>query len=379
MKMIYLSKILLAIVMQFLLASLAFSEAYAIKLEKSHMISMRDGVKLSTDLYFPEGAKEKLPVILVRTVYSKNDYVNGYPLLEELVKRGYVIAVQDIRGRFESEGDYMVATGRREDGYDTIDWLTTQPWSNGKLGTEGCSYLGETQVVLSAVKHPNHVVAMPMSAASGWYKPGRAWQGFSGGVFELGQTAGWFSTEGTKVFYGPPAHIDRQAWFRSSASKNYDMKPKTDFEHYLTLLPTLPIESLLERAGIPPTDYEKWVTSHPDSEYFRNLDFARASDTFNVPALFMDSWYDYGPEETTEMFNAFRENAQSKVARNNQFMIIGPSTHCGYTEATEKTIVGEESWATLDYLGWISNYAGMTTGLKVKRMASPICPKCNIT
>ena len=341
MKIIYLSKILLAVVMQFLLASLAFSEAYAIKLEKSHMISMRDGVKLSTDLYFPEGAKEKLPVILVRTVYSKNGYVNGYPLLEELVKRGYVIAVQDIRGRFESEGDYMVATGRREDGYDTIDWLTTQPWSNGKLGTEGCSYLGETQVVLSAVKHPNHVVAMPMSAASGWYKPGRAWQGFSGGVFELGQTAGWFSTEGTKVFYGPPAHVDRQAWFRSSASKNYDMKPKTDFEHYLTLLPTLPIDSLLDRAGIPPTDYGKWVASHPDSAYFRNLDFARASDTFNVPALFMDSWYDYGPEETTEMFNAFRENAQSKVAKNNQFMIIGPSTHCGYTEATENTIVGE--------------------------------------
>lgn len=111
MKMIYLSKILLAIVMQFLLASLAFSEAYAIKLEKSHMISMRDGVKLSTDLYFPEGAKEKLPVILVRTVYSKNDYVNGYPLLEELVKRGYVIAVQDIRGRFESEGTIWLPPG----------------------------------------------------------------------------------------------------------------------------------------------------------------------------------------------------------------------------------------------------------------------------
>ena len=71
------------------------------------------------------------------------------------------------------------------------------------------------------------------------------------------------------------------------------------------------------------------------------MDFARASDTFNVPALFMDFWYDYGSEETTEMFNAFRENAQSKVSESNQFMIIGPSTHCGYTEATENTIVGE--------------------------------------
>jgi hypothetical protein len=94
----------------------------------------------------------------------------------------------------------VVAEHRREDSYDTVDWLISQGWSNQKVGSAGCSYLGETQVILAAAKHPNHVAAVPMSAASGFYMPGRAWQSFSGGVFELAQTAGWFAASGSQLF-----------------------------------------------------------------------------------------------------------------------------------------------------------------------------------
>jgi len=331
----------LTIIAMSLCSSMAWGAEYTVRLERSFMIPMRDGIKLSTDLYFPDGAKGQLPTVLIRTVYGKSDTINWSPVYKALVKSGYVVAIQDIRGRYESEGEYVVATNRREDGSDTLDWLVAQSWSNGKVGSAGCSYLGETQVVLSAVKHPNHVAAIPMSAASGFYSPGRAWQSFSGGVFELAQSAGWFAASGTKVFYGPPASVDRQEWFRSAAAKNFTQAPTIDFENYLKFLPTLPTSSILERAGLPPTDYELWVTNPPDADYFRNLDLAQADDTFNVPAIFMDSWYDYGPKETIEMFRLFQENAQSKTAANNQFLIIGPSTHCNYTEATERTIVGK--------------------------------------
>ena len=323
------------------MSCLSFAEDTSINLEKSFMVPMRDGINLSTDLYFPHGVRKNLPVVLIRTVYGKRDTINWNPVYKKLVERGYVIAIQDIRGRYESEGEYVIATKRREDGWDTLDWLVAQPWSNGKVGTAGCSYLGEAQVVLAAAKHPNHVAALPMSAASGFYKPGRAWQSFSGGVFELAQTAGWFAGSGSKVFYQPPVNVDRQQWFRSPASQAFEQAPKVDFEHYLKFLPTLPTASILDRAGMPPTDYQSWITSAPDGEYYRQLDLAKRSDSFNVPAIFMDSWYDYGPEESIEMFKLFSKNAESEIAADNQYLIIGPSTHCHYTEATENTVVGE--------------------------------------
>ena len=331
----------------------AAENEYAVREVKSNMVPMRDGTLLSTDLYIPEGANSKLPVILLRTVYGKNTVFNDSPELKAALQRGYVIAVQDVRGRYESEGEYLIATNRREDGYDTVEWLIDQGWSNRKVATAGCSYLGETQVVLAAAKHPNHLTAVPMSPASGYYEPGRAWTAFDGGVFELAQTAGWFAGSGTKVFYQPPASVDRQEWFRSPAARLFKQQPEIDFSAYLPLLNTLPTYDILQRANLPPTDYELFATNLPDAEYFRKMDFVQPSDTVDMPMLFMDSWYDYGTAETLAMFNQFQKKGLSKRTRNNQFIIIGPSTHCGYPYATEQTMVGERDLgdARLDFFG----------------------------
>jgi len=349
-KIIYIYFIAILVVFPVLL--FAAENEYTVKAVKSNMVPMRDGTLLSTDLYIPEGAGDRLPVILLRTVYRKNSVFDNSPALQALLQHGYVIAAQDVRGRFESGGSYVVATNRREDGYDTVDWLIAQDWSNQKVGTAGCSYLGETQVVLAAAKHPNHLTAIPASPASGYYAPGRAWSSFDGGVFELAQTAGWFAGSGTTVFYGPPAWVDRQAWFRSPAAKLFRQQPKIDFAAYLPLLNTLPTGSILQRANLPPTEYEKFVSNFPDADYFRNMDYVKHSDTVDVPMLFMDSWYDYGAAETLAMFNQFQENGLSERARNNQFIIIGPSTHCGYLYDNGQTLVGERDVgdAHLDYL-----------------------------
>lgn len=100
---------------------------------------MRDGVRLSTDLYFPKGVEGELPVIMMRSPYGKD---GAYPyggITPLFVQQGYVVVVQDARGRFESEGKYRAKYSDRKDGYDTIEWLIKQPWSDGKVATYGCS------------------------------------------------------------------------------------------------------------------------------------------------------------------------------------------------------------------------------------------------
>jgi len=281
-------------------------DPYEARAETGIMVKMRDGVKLSTDLFFPRGATEKRPVILWRTAYGKTGAFDNTPLFRELVSRGYVVATQDTRGRGESEGTFKPAIGDRNDGYDTVSWLTAQPWSNQKVGTAGCSLSGEAQLLLAATRHPHHVTAIPQASASGYNIRGRPWASFDGGAFELAQTAGWFSGDGRGVDYA-----------------------------------TLPIIDILKKAGRPPTEYENFASSNPEGEYFRNLEWVRPGDRLDAPALFFDSWYDYGPAETLSLFNVLRKESPSARARDNQFVIVAPGTHCGYADATERTIVGE--------------------------------------
>ena len=194
---------------------LAFAQqsdtTYGVDIEKSVQIEMRDGTHLSVDLYRPSGKTDKQSTILVRTPYSKNfsGAVND-PYQRSLVHKGYTLAIADMRGRFESEGLYKPAVNERNDSYDLVSWITEQSWSDNKVATMGCSYLGDAQVILAATRHPSHVAAIPMASATGYLAEGRPWQAYDGGVFELAQTAGWFSGSGSEVVYGPPAWIDRQ-------------------------------------------------------------------------------------------------------------------------------------------------------------------------
>ena len=105
--------------------------------EKSVFVPMRDGLRLSTDLYFPEGVDGKLPVILVRTPYGKDGTYPYGGMIPLLVQQGYIVAIQDARGRYESEGEYRARYWDRKDGYDMVDWLVDQPWADGKVATFG--------------------------------------------------------------------------------------------------------------------------------------------------------------------------------------------------------------------------------------------------
>lgn len=317
-----------------------------IRKEKSIFVPMRDGVRLSTDLYFPEGVDGKLPVILVRTPYGKDGTYPYGGMIPLLVQQGYIVAIQDARGRYESEGKYRARYWDRKDGYDMVDWLVDQPWTNGKVATFGCSYLGETQITLAAEKHPNHVAMLPMASGAAYNNIGRPFTSFDGGVLELAQTAGWFINAGTKVFHGPPVWMDREEWFQSRQSALFTTGHSTtraqyDAQEMLDIYSTLPIVEVVRNLGLKYTDYEDYVTNTPESKYFDEGDWVRADDTFDTPALYIDSWYDFGPAESLKMFNQMRANAPSKRARDNQYIIMTPSTHCAWAGATENTIIGE--------------------------------------
>ena len=128
---------------------------YEVAIDRSVGVPMRDGVKLVTDIYRPQGL-EKAPIILVRTPYKKE--------MAELqarfyARRGYIYAVQDCRGRFGSGGVWEPFVNEAKDGYDTIEWLAKQPFSDGKVGMIGGSYLGWVQW-WAASEHPPHLVTM---------------------------------------------------------------------------------------------------------------------------------------------------------------------------------------------------------------------------
>ncbi|MCX6091067.1 MAG: CocE/NonD family hydrolase [Candidatus Atribacteria bacterium] len=127
--------------------------------EKNVAVMMRDGVILRADVRRP-AKTGKYPVLIFRTPYGKSE---GDPdnekTFNEAVKRGYAMVIQDVRGRFESEGEFVAYRNEGKDGYDTIEWAAQQPWSDGRVGTFGLSYPGAVQW-LAAVENPPHLKAM---------------------------------------------------------------------------------------------------------------------------------------------------------------------------------------------------------------------------
>ena len=317
------------------------------------MVPMRDGVRLSTDLYFPEAVDGPLPVILIRTAYNKKGFHQETKTGAHLFAgQGYVVAVQDLRGRFESEGLFFACSKHdRSDGYDTVDWLARQPWSTGKIGTYGCSYLGEVQDKLAATRHPNHVAAIPQSGSA--YGGGGV-RGFGFrryGALELAASVGWTRGSGSKVFYRPPSGLSREEFVKLSVY--FDPAPRVPDVDLMPFLRTLPIIDILKKAGAPPTDFEDWVSHEPGDPYWDEQGSVLEHDRFDVPAIHVNSWYDVTVNATLNVFRLFRQNADSARARDNQFLIMSPASHCASESLGAPTVVGQRNLgdARFDYYG----------------------------
>src|SRR5262245_47397497 len=156
---------------------------FEVAVETNVMIPMRDGVRLAVDIYRPakdgRPVEGKFPALLTRTPYDKGNGRSSEG--EYYAKRGYVVVINDVRGRYASEGTWRLIADDPQDGYDVVEWIARQPWSDGQVGTFGTSYPGGTQHALAEVSPPHLTTMIPIDALSNCGVAGMR----HGGAFEL--------------------------------------------------------------------------------------------------------------------------------------------------------------------------------------------------
>lgn len=316
------------------------------------MVPMRDGTKLWTVVWKPKDSEARLPTILVRTPYTTVHGINRLifqrgALAAQLAGNGYAIVVQNERGSFLSEGRFRIMGGAREDGYDTIDWISKQPWSNGRVGTIGCSSGGDNQIPLAAIHHPAHVAMVPEAAGSGIGRMGPFQeQGlvFRGGALQIGPWVPWYrgvSGLNYQLKLPPDADAETLAYY----GRNYPDKPEVQQPtlDYLTMMRTLPIQNATRAAGGGPTDYDYLWRMHPNDPRFKAEPLFNEGEDIGVPGLWIAQAYDVGVQPMFAAFEYAHEKSSDPAIRANQFAIVSPLDHCSHGLETENTIIGERN------------------------------------
>jgi putative CocE/NonD family hydrolase len=332
-------------------------------IERKVMMPMPDGVRLATDIYRPKNAG-KVPIIFVRTPYNFNfwDVNNGVPAdmsaQVEAVKRGYAYVVQNERGHFFSEGNYDIL-GSRQDGYNAIDSLTSQSWSNGKLGTTGCSSTAEWQMGVAALGHRGFSAMNVQGFGAGvgrvgpYYEQGN-W--YRGGAVQMLFIA-WLSGEQNQVRPMFPPNTSREDLIR--ASKSFDLAQHLPPVNWSTALWHLPVQDILKKADAPRGIFAdampvetggRMIQRTPNDPAWSRGGLYHDDMKLNVPGLWFMSWYDVSVGPNLELYNHVRKTASPEIA-GQQWAVIAPVAHCSFTRATADTIVGERSMgdARLDY------------------------------
>lgn len=343
---------------------------YQVELERSIMVPMRDGTRLSTDLYFPAQLRGKrLPAILIRTPYNKNSWrdastANGGrgAAARMFAGQGYVVAVQDMRGKWESEGTFSIFSHVATDFPDSMDWIVRQPWSDGKVGTYGCSYLGEVQVIGATFNHPAHKAMIPQAAggalggAAGRY---RYFGARNGGAFELGMGLSWFMQAGSRYYWRPPPGLDRETFL--AIAPLYNPGPTVTYDYHEAVR-SLPLVGLVRRFGGPVTDWDDFVSWSMTDPRWEQRGYVTAGDRTAVPGLHVNSWYDFGAADTIATWRYFSGDGGAGEDRDNQYLIMGAGNHCTNEAVTENTVIGArpagdaraDHWKT--YLAWYDRW-----------------------
>jgi uncharacterized protein len=301
-------------------------------------VPMRDGVELALDLLRPD-VPEPLPVVLYRTPYDKVKTRTKSPsrLPQLLAERGYVVAFNDCRGRFNSDGVFRPYFHEADDGYDTVEWIAAQDWCDGNVGMLGGSYVGETQWY-AASRRPPHLKAIVPSAAG----PGTLWDNepICGGCLRL-PMAEFMVVMGQRS----PHVLDHDLW--------------TQDQHYFS---ALPLSAVPERAGTHSAWWDEWM-AHPSYDAFWK---AGAYDNFadmDVATLNISGWWDSNSPGAPANFAAMRATPNAEK----QKLVIGPWPHRG-NRTTELNGVDFGPHAIIDLDGYVIRFfdrwlRGMRNGI----------------
>jgi len=297
--------------------------------QKDIFVPMRDGIHLDTDVWLPKGTTGRLPTVLVRTLYDKdkmeNQSAGAGSWAEFFVKHGFAVVVQNLRGRYFSEGDYTdFLQGGKEDGFDTIDWIVKQSWSNGKVGTTGCSDSGDTQWPTAAANHPAHAAMIPVSSGTAiGGAPGNRTRGafYRGGVPIIGIWAPEYAGQEPSERLLLPPHSTQEQRIRLRASYSLMLPPSTWFS--VSTIDHLPSQDILHAAGGALSAFDRYITWTPADHRWDDAEPVGANAQFKVPTLLVDSWHDPTIGESTRLFKYLQDSGNS-----NQFLIIGAGGHC---------------------------------------------------
>jgi uncharacterized protein len=340
--------------------------------ERKVMMPMRDGVRLATDIYRPKDAAGPVPIVFSKTPYNFNywDVRNRVPADMStplaIVKRGYAYVVQNERGHFFSEGNYDILGAPITDGYDAIEWLSKQPWSNGKVGTTGCSSTAEWQPAVASLGHPAFAAMNVQGFGAGvgrvgpYYEQGNWYRG--GAVQMLFIT--WIYGQQNQVRPQFPHDASREELV--AASRLFDLAPQMPPVDWSKALEHLPVQDIMKEAQGPRGIYADampvptggaMIRRTPNDPAWYKGGLWHDNMPLNLPGLWFMSWYDVSVGPNLEMFNHVRKTAKPEVA-NQQWAVIAPVAHCSYTRATENTIVGARSMgdARLDYNDIINGF-----------------------
>jgi len=325
--------------------------------ERKLMIPMRDGKRMATDVYRPKDTSKKYPIIFVRTPYNFNfwDVRNGAPrdMGAELaaVKRGYAFVEMNERGHFFSEGIYDILGAPLTDGTDAITWMAKQPWSNGKVGTIGCSSTAEWQLGVAAQGNPAFAAMIPQGFGAGvgrvapYFEQGN-W--YRGGAVQMLFIA-WLYGEQNQVRPMFPSNASQADLI--AASKMFDLAPQmppVDWSKALTHLPEADIMKAVNGpvgifADLMPVETGgAMIKREPNDPAWYKGGLWHDNMRINIPGFWFMSWYDVSIGPNLAAFNHVRKTASPEVA-NQQYAVIAPTLHCGYKRATEDTMIGERS------------------------------------
>src|SRR5687767_2409012 len=333
--------------------------------ERKVMMPMRDGVRLATDIYRPRNATGKVGTVFVKTPYNFNfwDVRNRVPsdmtAAMTAIKRGYAYVVQNERGHFFSEGHYDILGPPRTDGYDALEWISKQPWSNGKVGATGCSSTAEYQMGVAATNHPAFA-AMNV-------------QGFGAGVGRVGpyyEQGNWYRGGAVQMLfitwiYGQQNQVrpmfprDTPQADLVAASRLFDLAPQMPRADWSKALWHLPVQDILKSVDgprgifadeMPVATGGRMIQRTPNDPAWYKGGLWHDDMKLDLPGLWQMSWYDVSVGPNLAMYNHVRNTASKEVA-DQQWAIIAPVGHCSFTRATENTVVGERSMgdARLDY------------------------------
>jgi len=291
------------------------------------MISMRDGTKLSTDIYFPVDADKKLPAILMRTPINKTSigYIPYY-----FASQGYVVAVQDVRGRFASEGTWEPFINEGDDGFDAIEWLAIQEWCNGKVGMVGGSYMAHAQF-LAAIQNPPHLTTIiPHNLPADAFKNSP----YENGIFLLAPELWWINIMESDIDVNNPVAL----------RESQKVKDDSNLFH----LPVKDIDVLITGKKVP--YFRNWVEHNSNDLYWERASYQNKLKNVKIPVLLQTGWYD-----THSIGSTLAWEELSKSGNKDSRLIIGPWNHANtLTPYPSVNKVGKE--ASVDFLSLYKNW-----------------------